>query len=147
MQHLEKKHIHLRETLREKNLCCSKIPPPICNFSNGGDDLSLSFICQYQVMKIETDRYHLPKIPENRRRCQLCSSDKVENEIHFLFKFNLYKNLRQHFFQHVEAKYSIFVDLNKSKKLYFFLTISIHMFVKILATMSVKHFNLQNFIP
>ena len=38
------------------------------------------------------------------------SLNKVENDIHFLFECNLYKNLRQHFFQDVEAKYSKFVD-------------------------------------
>ena len=64
-------------------------------------------------LSIETDRYHLPKISENLRICQLCSSNKVENEIHFLFECNLYKNLRQHFSQDVEAKYSKFVELNK----------------------------------
>ena len=70
-------------------------------------------------LRIETDRYHLSKIPENRRICQLCSSNKVENEIHFLLKCNLNKNLRQHFFQDVEAKYSKFIDLIKSEKVLF----------------------------
>ena len=44
-----------------------------------------------------------------------CSSNKVENEIHFLLQCNLYSNLRKHFFQDVEAKYSKFVDFNKSE--------------------------------
>ena len=70
-------------------------------------------------LRIETDRYHLPKIPENLRIYQLCSWNKVENEIHFLFECNLYKNLRQHFSQDVEAKYSKFVELNKSEKVIF----------------------------
>ena len=64
-------------------------------------------------LRIETDRYHFSKIPENLRMCQRCSSNKVENEIHFLFECNLNKNLRQHFFQDVEAKGSKFVDLIK----------------------------------
>ena len=70
-------------------------------------------------LRIETDWYHLPKIHENLRICQLCSSNKVENEIHFLFECDLQKNLRPHFFQDVEAKYSKFVDLNKSDKVIF----------------------------
>ena len=37
---------------------------------------------------IKTDRYHLPKIPENLRICKFCSSNKVENEIHFLLECN-----------------------------------------------------------
>ena len=48
-----------------------------------------------------------------------CSSNKVENEIHFLLECNLYSNLRKHFFQDVEAKYSKFVDFNKSEKVIF----------------------------
>jgi len=71
-------------------------------------------------LRIETDRYHFPKIPENLRICQLCSWNKVENEIHFLFKCNLCKNLRQHFSQDVESKYSKFVELNKSEKIIYF---------------------------
>ena len=35
------------------------------------------------------------------------------------FECNLYKNLRQHFSQDVEAKYSKFVELNKSEKVIF----------------------------
>ena len=70
-------------------------------------------------LRIEIDRYHLPKIPGNIRICQLCPLNKVENEINFLFECNLYKNLRQLFFQDVEAKYSKFVDLDKFKKVIF----------------------------
>ena len=33
-------------------------------------------------LRIETDRCHLPKIPENLRICQFCLSNKVENEIY-----------------------------------------------------------------
>ena len=76
-------------------------------------------------LRIETDRYHLPKIPESLRIRQLCSRNKVENEIHFLFECNLYKNLTQHFSQDVEAEYSKFVELNKSEKvIYFFININ-----------------------
>ena len=47
---------------------------------------------------IKTDRYHLPKIPENPRICKFCSSNKVENEIHFLLECNLYSNLSKTLF-------------------------------------------------
>ena len=70
-------------------------------------------------LRIETDRYHLPKIPENLRICQLCSSNKVENEIHFLFECNLYNNLGHQFFLDVEAKCCKFVDLNKPENVIF----------------------------
>ena len=74
---------------------------------------------QNQDQVITTDRYHFPKIPQNISICRLYSSNKVENEIHFLFGCNLYKNLRQHFFQDVDAKYSKFVDLKKSEQAVF----------------------------
>ena len=87
-------------------------------------------------LRIETDRYHLPKIPESLRIYQLCSWNKVENEIHFLFECNLCKNLRQHFSQDVEAKYSKFVELNKSEKVvYFSNNINPCVFVNNLVTM------------
>ena len=44
-------------------------------------------------LRIETDRNHIPKIPENLRICQLCSSNKVENEIHFPFECRIYKTI------------------------------------------------------
>ena len=41
--------------------------------------------------------------------------------MNFVFYLNakLYHNSRQQFFQHVQAKYSKFVDLNKSEKVIF----------------------------
>ena len=42
------------------------------------------------TFRIETDRYRLPKIPENLRICQFCSSNKVKNDIHFLLECRLY---------------------------------------------------------
>ena len=42
------------------------------------------------TFRIETDRYRLPKIPENLRIYQFCSSNKVENEIHVLLECRLY---------------------------------------------------------
>ena len=36
-------------------------------------------------LRIETGRHCVPKIPENLKICQNCSSSEVENEIHFLF--------------------------------------------------------------
>ena len=71
-------------------------------------------------LRIEIDRYDdIPKIPENLRICHFCSSNKVEHDIHFLLECNFYSNLRKHFFQDVEAKYSKFVDLSKSENVIF----------------------------
>ena len=63
--------------------------------------------------------YHLPKIAENLRTSQLCSSKKVENEIHFLCESSIYNNLGHQFFLDVEAKCCEFVDLNKPENVIF----------------------------
>ena len=55
------------------------------------------------------------------------------------------KNLRQHFFQDVEAKYSKFVDLNTLEKVKFlFNNIDLYVCKKNLASMFMKRFNLEN---
>ena len=69
-------------------------------------------------LRIETDRYYLfLRILECASFA--CRINKVENKIHFLFEWNLYSNLRKHFLQDVEDKYSKLGDLNKSGKVIF----------------------------
>ena len=36
-------------------------------------------------LRIETGRHFVPKIPENVEICQHCSSNNIENEMHFIF--------------------------------------------------------------
>ena len=49
-----------------------------------------SFRISSHNLRIETGRYTKPKTPENERLCLYCSSQSVENEIHFLLKCNHY---------------------------------------------------------
>ena len=51
-------------------------------------------------LRIETGRYERPRIPEEHRICKLCK-DGVENEEHFLFECQTYKNIRKDFLAEV----------------------------------------------
>ena len=56
-------------------------------------------------------------------------------------------HLKKTIFQDVEAKYSKFVDLNKWEKVIFiFSNIDSYVCEKNVATMSIKHFNLEKLI-
>ena len=52
-------------------------------------------------LRTETGRHCVPKIPQDLRICQNCSSSEVENEIHFLFYCNSYKCIRKTFFNDI----------------------------------------------
>ena len=49
-----------------------------------------------------------PKIPEHLRICQCCSSNEVENEVHFLFSCNRYDSIRKSLMDDIISKYSDF---------------------------------------
>ena len=76
--------------------------------------------------------------------CQLCWSNKVENDIHFLLEYNLYRNQGNLFLQDVEAKYSNFRRFEQIGKSIFLLTILIHMFVKNSKLMRAIHISMTS---
>ena len=43
-------------------------------------------------LRIETGRHCVPKIPENVKICQHCSSNNIEKEIHFIFDCSLHSH-------------------------------------------------------
>ena len=43
-------------------------------------------------LRIETGRHCFSKIPENLRICQHCSSNNIENEMHFIFDYSLHSH-------------------------------------------------------
>ena len=45
-------------------------------------------------LRIETGRYCKPYLAEDRRTCQVCESEDIENEYHFLFKCKAYQKTR-----------------------------------------------------
>ena len=42
-------------------------------------------------LEIETGRHQRPKVDQDKRICRLCNTSELENEIHFLMQYNLYK--------------------------------------------------------
>ena len=46
-------------------------------------------------LEIEVGRYHRPKIPREERKCNLCKSGEVENEMHFLLHCEYFKEIRK----------------------------------------------------
>ena len=75
--------------------------------------------CGNHDLKIETGRHCVPKIPESMRICSHCSSNEVENEIHFVFHCNLHEQLRKTLFNDIILKYPEFGSLNEQNKILF----------------------------
>ena len=54
-------------------------------------------------LRLETGRYSVPRLPEERRTCQICETDterpEIESEIHFLFSCKAYKDERDRWMQ------------------------------------------------
>ena len=46
-------------------------------------------------LRIENGRHSTAELPEHLRICQCCSSNEVENEIHFLLSCNRYDAIRK----------------------------------------------------
>ena len=70
-------------------------------------------------LRIESGRHCIPKIPENLRICQFCSSNQIENEIHFLLYCNHFKNVRKHLTNDINLKYAGFDSLSEQDKIIF----------------------------
>ena len=48
-------------------------------------------------LRIETGRYGRNRVDRNQRLCQLCNTQEIEDESHFLFKCDTYSDIRRHF--------------------------------------------------
>ena len=65
---------------------------------NSQERLSLAKICtSSHDLLIEKGRHYKPKIPREERICNLCNSNEIEDEIHFLFHYSRYEILRKSF--------------------------------------------------
>ena len=62
----------------------------------------------YNPRRIENGRHSIPKLPEHLRICQCCSSNEVENEVHFLLSCNRYNAIRKSLMDDIISKYSDF---------------------------------------
>ena len=61
-------------------------------------------------LRIETGRYE--KIPRNERICSFCTSNKIEDENHFLLDCKAYSQIRDIFFSKLETKIPDFKSLS-----------------------------------
>ena len=59
------------------------------------------------------------KLPENLRICKNCSSNQVENEVHFLLHRDSYSCIRKTLLNDILSKYFIFNTLNEQDKILF----------------------------
>ena len=59
-------------------------------------------------LRIEIGRHSTPRLPEHLRICQCCSSNEVENEVHFLLSCNRYDAIRKSLMDDIISKYSDF---------------------------------------
>ena len=59
-------------------------------------------------LRIENGRHSTPRLPEHLRICQCCSSNEVENEVHFLLSCNRYDAIRKSLMDDIISKYSDF---------------------------------------
>ena len=61
-------------------------------------------------LRIETGRYE--NIPRNERMCHFCTSNKIEDENHFLLDCKAYSQIRDTFFSKLETKIPDFKSLS-----------------------------------
>ena len=59
-------------------------------------------------LRIENGRHSTPRLAEHLRICQCCSSNEVENEVHFLLSRNRYDAIRKSLVDDIISKYSDF---------------------------------------
>ncbi len=65
---------------------------------------------------VETGRYRVSKVPLERRVCQVCNSDFVENEFHFVMVCNKLEHERIKLLCYITQKDLSFMHLNTFNK-------------------------------
>ena len=70
-------------------------------------------------LRIESGRHCIPKIPENLRICQYCSSNEFGNDIHFLLYCNHFENIGKQLTNDIKLKYAGFDSLGEQDKIIF----------------------------
>jgi hypothetical protein len=65
-------------------------------------------------LEIETGRYR--NVPAADRKCKLCASDSVEDEIHFIFDCSTYNLYRQVFISRISKEKKNFSSLSYKNK-------------------------------
>ena len=71
-------------------------------------------------LRIEIGKHCVLKIPENARICQHCSSNNIENELHFIFDCSLHCHAREKLYDDITFKYPNFTINTTDKTLFLF---------------------------
>ena len=64
-------------------------------------------------LRLETDRFSRPIIPETDRICEQCQSNNIENEIHFALYCDKHSYIRKAFFDNIKLPPTIETDYEK----------------------------------
>ncbi len=70
--------------------------------------------CDTAPLRIETGRYE--RLPVEQRVCEVCDSDNVEDEMHFLISYNTFTQERTKLFTHVSQFVGTFNELSLEDK-------------------------------
>ena len=89
-------------------------------------------------IRIETGRYARPRLTEEARTCQVCQSQEVENEVHFLFNCQAYQAERLAWTQRLTVP-GDFLNLPEAVKLD--LVLNSHINVKLTAQYIINIFD------
>ena len=78
---------------------CGEIFPPLFPVGKQSIDIIVRAVAKRRLgnysLRIENGRHSTPKLPEHLRIRQCCSSNEVENEVHFLLSCNRYDAIRK----------------------------------------------------
>ena len=80
----------------------SPSPYLVLTRKNPSRKVLVKFIISSHQLRIETGRYE--KIPRNERICSFCTSNKIEDENHFLLDYEAHSQIRDIFFSKLETK-------------------------------------------
>ena len=84
-------------------------------FNRGHRSIIAQFRTGILPLAVETGRYN--NIPIEYRLCTFCENDAVEDECHFLFKCQLYDDLREEFLSQIRETDINFDQKNECEKL------------------------------
>ena len=131
---LQKLKCHISNNLKRQQLEIIRSNRKLCFYSIFKTDVSKSHYLEQirnlkhrravaklrsgnHMLRIESGRHCVPKLPEYLRICQHCRPNQIENENHFLFHCDRYKTIRQQITSDIVLKYpsfNLFSDTEKT---------------------------------
>ena len=101
-------YISFKPTLTSEKYCTLNLTP-------SERSLMAQLRCGILPLHIETGRFRKTKLED--RICEFCSSNKVEDECHFIFDCNMYSDEREAFLSKIIETYPQFIDFDEKDKL------------------------------